>query len=103
MTRGYPTWPRTSPSWSSSRRSTAHEHHLEEAKEKMYTLYKPFLDLMDVFNGRDMVRVDYHREDMWDIMRRFFEKYDLLLTPTTACPAFDLKEGGMLNPETIDG
>jgi aspartyl-tRNA(Asn)/glutamyl-tRNA(Gln) amidotransferase subunit A len=82
---------------------TEHEHHLEEAKEKMYTLYKPFLDLMDVFNGRDMVRVYYHREDMWDIMRRFFGKYDLLLTPTTACAAFDLKEGGMLNPETVDG
>ena len=80
-----------------------HEHHLEEAKEKMYTLYGPFLDLMDVFNGRDRVRVDYHREDMWGIMRQFFEKYDLLLTPTTPCPAFDLKEGGMLGPETING
>jgi aspartyl-tRNA(Asn)/glutamyl-tRNA(Gln) amidotransferase subunit A len=82
---------------------TAHEHHLEEAREKMYTLYRPFLDLMDVFNGRDRVRVDYNREDMWGVMRRFFEKYDLLLTPTTVCPAFDFKEGGMLNPETVDG
>lgn len=82
---------------------TAHEHHLEEAKEKMYTLYKPFLELMDVFTGRDRVRVDYNRTDMWDMMRRFFGKYDLLLTPTTACPAFDFKEGGMLNPETVDG
>jgi len=82
---------------------TSHEHHLEEAKEKMYTLYKPFLELMDVFNGRDRVRVDYNREEMWDKMRRFFEKYDLLLTPTAACPAFDFKEGGMLGPETING
>ena len=82
---------------------TAHEHHLEEATEKMYTLYKPFLELMDVFNGRDRVRVDYNREEMWDKMRRFFEKYDLLLTPTAACPAFDLKEGWMLGPETING
>jgi aspartyl-tRNA(Asn)/glutamyl-tRNA(Gln) amidotransferase subunit A len=82
---------------------TSHEHHLEEATEKMYTLYKPFLELMDVFNGRDRVRVDYNREEMWDKMRRFFEKYDLLLTPTAACPAFDLKEGWMLGPETING
>jgi aspartyl-tRNA(Asn)/glutamyl-tRNA(Gln) amidotransferase subunit A len=82
---------------------TSHEHHLEEATEKMYTLYKPFLELMDVFNGRDRVRVDYNREEMWDKMRRFFEKYDLLLTPTAACPAFDFKEGGMLGPETING
>jgi len=82
---------------------TAHEHHLEEATEKMYTLYKPFLELMDVFSGRDRVRVDYNREEMWDRIRRFFEKYDLLLTPTAACPAFDFKEGGMLGPETING
>ena len=81
----------------------AHEHHLEEAKEKMYTLYKPFLELMDVFSGRDRVRVDCNREEMWDRIRRFFEKYDLLLTPTAACPAFDFKEGGMLGPETIIG
>ena len=82
---------------------TAHEDNLEEAKEKMYTLYKPFLELMDVFSGRDMARVNFHRVDMWNIMRRFFEKYDLLLTPTTACPAFDLKDGGILGPETVDG
>ena len=82
---------------------TQHEDNLEEAKEKMYTLYKPFLEMMDVFSGRDLVRVGYHREDVWNKMRRFFEKYDLLLTPTTACPAFDFKEGGMLGPETING
>ena len=33
----------------------------------------------------------------------FFERYDLLLTPTTACAAFDLKEGGTLGPDTVDG
>lgn len=81
----------------------AHEHHLEKAKELMYPLYKPFLELATLYSGVDRIRVEYHRKDMWRIMRKFFEKYDLLLTPSTACTAFDFKEGGMLGPDTIDG
>ncbi len=81
----------------------AHEHHIEQAKELMYPLYKPFLELASIYSGVDRIRVEYHRKDMWKIMRKFFEKYDLLLTPSTACPAFDFKEGGMLGPDTIDG
>lgn len=82
---------------------TAHEDHLEEAKEKMYPLYRPFIELQDVFSGRDLARAQFHREDLWDTVRPFFERYDLLLTPSTACPAFDLKSGGTLGPDEIDG
>jgi aspartyl-tRNA(Asn)/glutamyl-tRNA(Gln) amidotransferase subunit A len=83
--------------------AAAQADRLEEAKEKMYPLYRPFLDMAPVFPAVDFVKVLYHREDLWDILRPFFEKYDLLLTPTTACAAFDLKEGGMLGPDSIDG
>lgn len=83
--------------------AAAQEDRLEEAKEMMYPLYRPFLDLPAAFTGIDMVRVLFHREDLWDVLRRFFERYDILLTPSTACPAFDFREGGMLGPETIDG
>lgn len=83
--------------------ATAHEHHLEEAKEKMYPLYRPFLDLPSMFSGMDLARVLFRREDLWDLVRPFFETYDLLLTPTTACAAFDIKEGGAMGPDRIDG
>jgi len=81
----------------------AHEHHLSEAREKMFPLYKPLLDLADSFKATDIVRANFKREDLWEKIRLFFERYDILLTPTTACAAFELKEGGMLGPEMIDG
>jgi aspartyl-tRNA(Asn)/glutamyl-tRNA(Gln) amidotransferase subunit A len=83
--------------------AAAHEDHLEEAKEKLFPLYRPFLDLPSAFSSMDYVRACYHKEDMWQKLWPFFEEYDLLLTPTAACAAFDLKEGGSMGPETIDG
>jgi aspartyl-tRNA(Asn)/glutamyl-tRNA(Gln) amidotransferase subunit A len=83
--------------------ATAHEEHLDRAKELLYPLYVPFLELPPVFSSMDYVRVGYHREDMWQNLWPFFEKYDLLLTPATSCAAFDIREGGMLSPDTIDG
>jgi Asp-tRNA(Asn)/Glu-tRNA(Gln) amidotransferase A subunit family amidase len=80
-----------------------HEHHLDEAAEMMYPPYKPFLELAGVFTARDLARVEFHRADLWERMWPFFEKYDVLMTPTTACAAFDLVEGGMVSPEKING
>ncbi len=40
------------------------------------------------------------REQLWQQTRPFFETYDLLLTPTVACPPFGLNR---FSPETIDG
>lgn len=82
---------------------TANEERLEEVKEKIYPPYRPFLELGGMFSAADVVRIGFRREELWDKIRVFFEKYDLLLTPTTACAAFDLKEGGTLGPDTIDG
>jgi aspartyl-tRNA(Asn)/glutamyl-tRNA(Gln) amidotransferase subunit A len=81
----------------------AHEHHLEEAAEKMFPPYRPFLELSSVFTARDLARVGFHREDIWEKLWPFFETYDALLTPTTICPAFDLKPGGMISPEVVNG
>lgn len=81
----------------------AHEHHLEEAAEKMFPPYRPFLELASVFTARDLARVGFHREDIWEKLWPFFETYDALLTPTAICPAFDLKPGGMISPEVVNG
>ena len=82
----------------------AHEDHLEEAAEKMFPPYRPFLELASAFTARDLARVGFHREDIWQKLWPFFETYDALLTPTTMCPAFDLKPGGMMiSPEVVNG
>lgn len=42
------------------------------------------------------VQAGLHRHALWDVLRRFFERYDLLLTPTTAArpfPAGDERPG----------
>ncbi|MDD5448105.1 MAG: amidase [Actinomycetota bacterium] len=83
--------------------ATALQDRIEEAKEKIYPLYRPFLEFFDSFSAADFAKIEFKRQDLWDALRRFFEKYDLLLTPTTACPAFDIKEEGMLGPDRIAG
>ena len=82
---------------------TAHEEHLEEAKEKMYPLFLGYLQLEETFSVRDIVRVQYKREELWRKMRKIFENYDFLLTPTTAVPAFDLEKYGIIGPTEIAG
>jgi aspartyl-tRNA(Asn)/glutamyl-tRNA(Gln) amidotransferase subunit A len=86
-----------------SETATAHYETLAEDQEKMYPLFAPFISLVDSLSAVDFVNVQNHREDVWDKLWRFMSKYDLLLTPTTACAAFNLKEGGMLGPDEING
>lgn len=83
--------------------ATAHWDYLEDAKEKMYPLFAPFIGLVDSLSAVDLARVQNHREDVWEKMWRFFTEYDLLLTPATPCPAFRIKDEGMLGPDEIDG
>jgi len=82
---------------------TANEEHLEEWREKMYPLYLGYLQLEETFSIRDVVRVQYKREELWRKMRKIFENYDFLLTPATAVPAFNLEEGGTMGPTEIAG
>jgi len=48
----------------------------------------------------EIMAAQTEREQLWQQTWPFFEKYDLLLTPTVACPPFGLNRFG---PETIDG
>jgi aspartyl-tRNA(Asn)/glutamyl-tRNA(Gln) amidotransferase subunit A len=48
------------------------------------------------FKGLDVIRAQIARHQLWDRMRRFFDAYDLLLTPTLAVPAFPV---GQLVPD----
>ncbi len=42
----------------------------------------------------DAVRAEMERSALWETTRRFFERYDLLLTPTEPIPAFDVRLEG---------
>ena len=48
------------------------------------------------FKGLDAARAQIARHQFWERVRRFFERYDLLLTPALAVPAFRV---GQLTPE----
>ena len=48
----------------------------------------------------EIMQAQAEREQLWQQIWPFFETYDLLLTPTVACPPFGLNRFG---PETIDG
>ncbi len=49
----------------------------------------------------DYVKATFQRKELWEKVYRFFKKYDLLLTPTLAVPAFPIEEG--MGPRVIDG
>ncbi len=83
--------------------AAVHSENLDEDLEKMYPAFAPFIMLEPSLDAADIARIAFHREDIWDRLWRFFSRYDLLLTPTTACAAFDLKEGPMTCPDEING
>lgn len=72
----------------------------QEWEKVMYPLYKPFIPIADSLTGKDFALAQFHREDNWVRIKSVFDKYDLLLTPTTPVPAFEI---GILGPEKIDG
>ena len=82
---------------------TANEDRLEEWQKIAFPLYLPFLDLIGAYKPQDVIKVQFHREELWDRLRPVFEQYDLLLCPTSAVTAFELEPPGPLGPMVIDG
>ena len=80
---------------------TANEGRLEEWKSKAHPFNLPLFSMADRFTSRDIVRIQFRREELWDKVRLLFEKYDLLLTPASPVAAFDITEG--VGPDQIDG
>jgi aspartyl-tRNA(Asn)/glutamyl-tRNA(Gln) amidotransferase subunit A len=52
------------------------------------------------YTGQDYGKANLGRAALWDIVRRFFQKYDLLLTPALPQTAFEL---GIPGPSTVAG
>ncbi len=79
----------------------ANEEHLEEWKKVAWPEYLNFLWLADHIKATDYAKTQYRRKELWDKVREVFEKYDFLLTPATAIPAFSIDLG--MGPTEIDG
>ena len=79
---------------------TALFNRMEKYKSVAYPPYLPFLDFAATFTNRDVIQVQFDRQKLTYQAAEVFEKYDLLLTPTTAVAAFAV---GPLGPEKIDG
>lgn len=70
-----------------------HEDEVEEDLKKM-------IQAGQTYSATDLKRAEAQREQLYDVIFQYFKKYDLLITPTTACPAFDL---GLMYPPKING
>ena len=72
--------------------------------EKWSDQMDPFLHLRmshgEKMSAIDAERATHRRTAFWQTVRRFFERYDLLVTPTTSVAAFPI---GVSYPAEIDG
>ena len=81
--------------------AAANEDRMDQV-EKLFPPYQPFMELPQFLSPLDAVKAYFHREEFWERLWPFFEQYDLLLTPTTTCAAFDIKEN-QLGPDEVNG
>ena len=81
----------------------ANEDRLDEWKNTAHHLTRSILTLGEKYTNRDVVRVEFRRELLWDKLSSLFEEYDILLTPTSAVAAFDIKENVIVGPDQING
>jgi aspartyl-tRNA(Asn)/glutamyl-tRNA(Gln) amidotransferase subunit A len=86
-----------------ARSVAANAKRLEEWKKVVYPYYSSFLELEPSLKSRDIVQIEYKREELWRKMCRIFDRYDFLLTPVTAVAAYDIGTGGPVFPSKIAG
>ncbi|MFN3383872.1 MAG: amidase [Archaeoglobaceae archaeon] len=73
---------------------------LKEWEKVAYPPYLAFLPMAEAFGYREYIKIEEKRMELWKALREVFEKYDFLVTPTTAVKPFDL---GKISPEEIAG
>jgi len=75
------------------------ENFLKEREKLDGTLVK-MIEAGLTYSAVDIKRAEAQREEVFNAVSKIFEKYDILITPSTAVPAFGL---GMMYPPTIAG
>jgi aspartyl-tRNA(Asn)/glutamyl-tRNA(Gln) amidotransferase subunit A len=74
--------------------------YLQERRQDIDAGLVRLIDEVAKWSATKFVRAWFDRLTFWDHARKFFTKYDLLLTPTVACPPFQV---GIDNPTEIAG
>jgi aspartyl-tRNA(Asn)/glutamyl-tRNA(Gln) amidotransferase subunit A len=74
----------------------------EEWEKVMYPAYTAFFGLEESLTSVDFVKIQYKRKELWEqVWTQVFKKYDFLLAPVTAVPAFDIDIG--IGPFKVNG
>jgi len=73
---------------------------LKKWKEKIDPDLKKIVEAGLTCSGIDIMRAMHHRKMIYEIFYQYFKNYDILITPTTAVPAFKL---GIMFPPKING
>ena len=58
------------------------------------------IDFAKNINVLELLGAMQERKKIYEVMVQYFKNYDILITPTTACPAFD---SGIMFPAKING
>ncbi len=77
-----------------------HKSELGKWKENLTPGFAKQIDIGMQTSGDAIEKAINQRRLMYEEMYRFFQNYDLLITPTTAVPAFEL---GSVGPQKING
>ncbi|MBI1847063.1 MAG: amidase, partial [Candidatus Rokubacteria bacterium] len=81
-------------------RAAAMAPYLPKWRDQMDPMLLLRVDHAPKMTAVDSERATHRRTALWQTVRKFFERYDLLLTPTTSVAAFPL---GRVYPEQIEG
>jgi len=73
---------------------------LEEWKEVAYPPYLGFIALAESMSHKEYIKIEERKMELWGALKRVFQNYDFLVTPTVTVPPFELGNIGV--PE-IDG
>ncbi len=74
--------------------------YLDEWRDKMDPSLAILIELGKGFSAKDYVRATFRRQDFHVMVQKIFERYDFLLTPTIAVPAFGV---GKVAPDEVAG
>ena len=84
----------------SARLATVLQDKMEEWKEQIDPTLVRFIERSKDKSAIEYIQACFEQLEYWNGIRPFFEKYDLLLTPTVAVPPFEL---GSFGPREIAG
>ncbi|RJP25373.1 MAG: amidase [Candidatus Abyssobacteria bacterium SURF_5] len=73
---------------------------LEDNREKMDPRLVTLVEMGKNISAKEYVQASFRRQVFHERVQKIFEKYDFLLTPTTAVAAF---QAGKMAPETVAG